>query len=115
MDQIGRGADFLTENPLGTEARKEPPIQRLERREDTHVAISHMCHFNLTSVDTGLLLKTRNIIFWREIQNLRSVSFTSCFICFEGVGQGSVGGPAVTFRGFRQVSGICEGPVAQKI
>eukprot|EP00974_Lingulodinium_polyedra_P109314 10575611-Lingulodinium_polyedra.AAC.1 len=51
------GDDFLLENPLASDARKQPVIQKLEKDSRTCSTVSHMCCFDLRHPKTGQWLK----------------------------------------------------------
>ena len=61
--QLQTGGDALGENPVGSAAFKQPPIQRIINHPDVHVAAGHGCRFGVKHVKTGELLKNPTVWF----------------------------------------------------
>ena len=54
LQQLENGDDFLLQQPLAATDRRERTLHLLEQRDDTFVALSHLCAFGLTHPNNAM-------------------------------------------------------------
>ena len=64
---------YLIEQPLRSAARKEPPLQELEEREDSYVAISDMCRLGLVHPQSHKPMKKKDMVVDERARNRNGV------------------------------------------